>query len=107
MTRASTVRQRVRVEDDPRIGFLRADVARFCDALDDALAPAHRLRLISQLQSALAAATEPALVAAMRAAVEEGWGLRRIGVAVGLSHEKVRYLLAAAPPEEGIAEPES
>lgn len=38
---AERVAQGVRVSDDPRIGFLKADVARFCDGVADP-APAGR-----------------------------------------------------------------
>ncbi|WP_218780805.1 hypothetical protein, partial [Streptomyces caniscabiei] len=38
LTGADPGRQGVRVSDDPTIGFLKADVARFCAGLDD-LAP--------------------------------------------------------------------
>ncbi|MGA4900120.1 hypothetical protein ACPCAJ_20260 [Streptomyces griseoincarnatus] len=81
------------MSDDPTIGFLTADVARFCAGLDD-LAPAIRLRLVVQLRAALAEVTDMALDAGMAAAKAEGWGLRQIGGQVGLSHEKVRYRLA-------------
>jgi hypothetical protein len=81
------------VSDDPTIGFLKADVARFCAGLDD-LAPAIRLRLVVQLRAALAEVTDTALDEGMVAAKAEGWGLRQIGGQVGLSHEKVRYRLA-------------
>ncbi len=81
------------MSDDPTIGFLKADVARFCAGLDE-LAPAIRLRLLVQLRSALDEVTDAALDAGMVAAKAEGWGLRQIGGQVGLSHEKVRYRLA-------------
>jgi hypothetical protein len=35
------------------------------------------------------------------AAQQEGWGLRRIGTFVGVSHEQVRRTLAASPPVVG------
>lgn len=41
----------MRVSDDPTIGFLKADVARFCAGLDD-LVPAIRL-VVVQLREAL------------------------------------------------------
>ncbi|MGW0884697.1 hypothetical protein [Streptomyces sp. NPDC002671] len=86
------------MSDDPTIGFLKADVARFCAGLED-LAPAIRLRLVVQLREALDGVTGSALDAGMAAAKSEGWGLRRIGDHVGLSHEKVRYRLARRPGE--------
>ncbi|MFC5668128.1 hypothetical protein ACFP3U_34825 [Kitasatospora misakiensis] len=86
------------MSDDPVIGFLKADVARFCAGLED-LAPAIRLRLVVQLQQALDEVTDAALDGGMAAAKAEGWGLRRIGDHVGLSHEKVRYRLARASGE--------
>jgi hypothetical protein len=86
------------VSDDPTIGFLRADVARFCAGLDE-LAPAIRLTLVVELQNALGEVTDRALNEGMAAARAEGWGLRRIGTVVGLSHEKVRYRLARAGDE--------
>lgn len=48
------------MSDDPRIGFLKADVARFCAGLDE-LAPAIRLRLVVRLREALGEVTEAAL----------------------------------------------
>ena len=80
----------IRVDEDPRIGFLHADVARFCDGLSDDLAPAQRLRLVAQLRTALSEVTDAALIAAMAAAASEGWGLRQIARAAGMSHEQVR-----------------
>ncbi|GAA2693169.1 hypothetical protein [Streptomyces lunalinharesii] len=91
------------MSDDPRIGFLKADVARFWAGLDD-LAPAIRLRLVVQLREALGEVTDAALDGGMAAAKAEGWGLRRIGDHVGLSHETVRYRLARVPGEpNGLA----
>ncbi|MFB7955842.1 hypothetical protein [Streptomyces sp. NPDC056045] len=52
------------------------------------------LRLVVQLQAALAEVTDTALDEGMAEAKAEGWGLRQIGGQVGLSHEKVRYRLA-------------
>lgn len=93
------------MSDDPTIGFLKADVARFCAGLDE-LAPAIRLRLLVQLRAALDEVTGAALDEGMAAAKAEGWGLRQIGGQVGLSHEKVRYRLAqAADEDEPAGEP--
>ncbi|MFD3937815.1 hypothetical protein ACFWSF_24255 [Streptomyces sp. NPDC058611] len=86
------------MSDDPTIGFLKADVARFCAGLDD-LAPAIRLRLVVQLRQALDEVTDAALDGGMAAAKAEGWGLRQIGAQAGLSHEKVRYRLARVSDE--------
>ncbi|OHV36924.1 MULTISPECIES: hypothetical protein [Pseudofrankia] len=86
------------MSDDPTVGFLKADVARFCAGLDD-LAPAIRLRLVVELRRALDEVTDTALDSGMAAARAEGWGLRQIGGLVGLSHEKVRYRLARAAGE--------
>ncbi|MFE2494158.1 hypothetical protein ACFXKS_28385 [Streptomyces scopuliridis] len=88
------------MSDDPTIGFLKADVARFCAGLDD-LAPAIRLRLVVQLREALGEVTDAALDGGMAAAKAEGWGLRQIGAQAGLSHEKVRYRLARVVDEPG------
>jgi hypothetical protein len=82
-----------RVDDDVTIGHLKADVARFCAGLA-AAAPPERLRLVALLRAALDEVTEQALADGIAAAASEGWPLRRIGDAVGFSHEKVRYLLA-------------
>ncbi len=98
LTAADPGRQGVRVSDDPTIGFLKADVARFCAGLED-LAPAIRLRLVVQLRQALGEVTDAALDSGMAVAKAEGWGLRQIGAQVGLSHEKVRYRLAQASDE--------
>ncbi|MFE4801767.1 hypothetical protein ACFRFL_44190 [Streptomyces sp. NPDC056708] len=99
------------MSDAPTIGFLKADVARFCACLDE-LAPAIRLRLLVQLRAVLAEVTDAALDAGMAAAKAkakakaEGWGLRQIGGQVGLSHEKVRYRLAqSAGRDEPAGEP--
>ncbi|MEU0939368.1 hypothetical protein [Embleya sp. NPDC005971] len=86
------------MSDDPTVGFLKADVARFCAGLDD-LAPAIRLRLVVELRQALGEVTDAALDGGMAAAKAEGWGLRQIGELVGLSHEKVRYRLARRADE--------
>ncbi|WP_327259749.1 hypothetical protein [Streptomyces sp. NBC_01240] len=90
------------MSDDPTIGFLKADVARFCAGLDE-LAPAIRLRLLVQLRAALDEVTDAALDAGMAAAKAEGWGLRQIGDQVGLSHEKVRYQLAQSAGQGELA----
>ncbi|GAB2468434.1 hypothetical protein [Streptomyces incanus] len=78
---------------DPQVGFLRSDVERFCRELGG-LAPALRMRLLEELRGALVGALDEARVEAMAAASDEGWGLRRIGVFCGVSHEQVRRLLA-------------
>jgi len=83
-----------------KVAFLRADVERLCAELAE-LAPALRLRTLTELRAAVDEVTSPALAAAMAAAQEEGWGLRRIGAFVGLSHEHVRRTLAAVPPAVG------
>lgn len=80
-----------------KVAFLRADVERLCGELAG-LAPAVRLRVLAELRVAVDEVTSPALVAAMVAAQEEGWGLRRIGGIVGLSHEQVRRTLTASSP---------
>jgi hypothetical protein len=83
-----------------KVAFLRADVERLCSELAE-LAPALRLRILTELRVALEEVTSPALAAAMAAAQDEGWGLRRIGAFVGLSHEQVRRTLAASAPGGG------
>ncbi|MCM3885648.1 hypothetical protein [Frankia sp. R82] len=83
-----------------KVAFLRADVERLCAGLAE-LAPALRLRTLTELRAAVDEVTSPALAAAIAAAQEEGWGLRRIGAFVGLSHEHVRRTLAAVPPVVG------
>lgn len=75
--------------------FLRADVERFCGELVD-LAPAVRLRLVTELRAALDEVIAAALTSGMVAAKEEGWGLRRIAAFTGVSHEQVRRVLAAS-----------
>lgn len=79
--------------NDPRVGFLCSDVERFCQQLDG-LAPALRMRLLTELRSVLVGVLDEAWVEAMAAAADEGWGLRRIGTFCGVSHEQVRRLLA-------------
>jgi hypothetical protein len=81
------------VDEDPRVGFLRADVARFCYGLDG-LAPAQRLGLVVALRTTLSGVVDAAMVSAMREAVAEGWGLRRVAQHAGMSHEQVRIRLA-------------
>jgi hypothetical protein len=88
------------VDEDPRIGFLRADVVRFCDGLDG-LAPAQRIGLAVALRASLAAVVDAAVVAAMRDAVAEGWGLRLVAQHAGMSHEQVRIRLAQSEDAEG------
>ena len=83
----------VRVNEDPRIGFLCADVVRLCEGLDG-LAPAQRLRLAVQLRDRLDAVVDAAVVESMAAAAAEGWGLRRVARFAGVSHEQVRRRLA-------------
>ncbi|CAO5185793.1 hypothetical protein FAIPA1_50133 [Frankia sp. AiPs1] len=83
-----------------KVAFLRTDVERLCVELSE-LAPALRLRVLTELRAAVDEVTSPALAAAMAAANAEGWGLRRIGAFVGLSHEQVRRTLAAVPPGAG------
>ncbi|MER6076182.1 hypothetical protein ABT187_47125 [Streptomyces sp. NPDC001817] len=85
---------------DPRVGFLRSDVERFCQQLDG-LAPALRMRLLEELRSALVGALDEARVEAMAAASDEGWGLRRIGAFCRVSHEQVRRLLAERQAGDG------
>ncbi|WP_436778355.1 hypothetical protein [Yinghuangia sp. YIM S09857] len=85
---------------DPRVGFLRSDVVRFCAELEE-LAPAVRLRLVEELRGALTGALDAARVEAMAAAADEGWGLRRIAAFCGVSHEQVRRLLAELRPQDG------
>jgi hypothetical protein len=80
--------------DSDWVAFLRADVEWFCGELV-ALAPAVRLRLVTELRAALDAVTTAALTAGMAAAQQEGWGLRRITTFTAVSHEQVRWLLAA------------
>ncbi|MDT0468972.1 hypothetical protein [Streptomyces gibsoniae] len=63
------------MSDDPSSGFLKADVARFCDGLGE-LASAIRLRLVVQLRHALEEVTDAALDGEMAAAKAEAWGLR-------------------------------
>jgi hypothetical protein len=93
----SVVAGQARRVSSEQVGFLRADVERLCGELAE-LAPAVRLRVLAELRSAVEEVTSPALAAAMAAAQGEGWGLRRIGAFVGLSHEQVRRTLAAKAP---------
>ncbi|WP_330260936.1 hypothetical protein [Streptomyces sp. NBC_00539] len=78
------------------IDSLKGDVAEVCAGLGG-LAPESRLRAVAELREALeAVVTGRALDGSMAAARAEGWGLRRIGEAAGLSHETVRGRLAGA-----------
>ncbi|MFJ3841989.1 hypothetical protein ACIPY6_41740 [Streptomyces sp. NPDC090054] len=89
------------MSDDARIRILTADVARFCIQAA-ALAPEQRLQLVTYLRSSLETVTGQALDEGMRAARGKGWGLRRIGRAAGLSHEKARYRLARNGDPNGV-----
>ncbi|MCZ1004140.1 hypothetical protein O1M63_49390 [Streptomyces mirabilis] len=88
------------MSDDARIRLLTADVARFCTETGT-LAPEQRLRLVTHLRHSLDRVTGQALDEGMKAARSKGWGLRRIGKAAGLSHEKVRHRLARNGPPSG------
>jgi len=77
------------------VAFLRADIERFCGELVD-LAPAIRLRLVTELRAALDVVTTAALTSGMAAAEEEGRRLCRIARFTGVSHGQVRRLLATA-----------
>jgi hypothetical protein len=48
--------------------------------------------MVAELRAVVDEVTSPA--SAMASARQEGWGLRRIGALVGLSHEHVRRTLA-------------
>ncbi|MCG5213268.1 hypothetical protein [Streptosporangium sp. KLBMP 9127] len=58
------------------------------------MAPAIRLRRLSELRAMLEEVTSTALIAAMADARGEGWGLRKIGASAGISHEQARRTLA-------------
>jgi len=73
--------------------FLQSDVERFCGELVD-LAPAVRLRTLAELRSALDGVVSAAFISAMVSARDEGWGLRRIALFAGVSHEQVRRMVA-------------
>jgi hypothetical protein len=60
----------------------RADIERCCDELVD-LAPAVRLRLVTELRAALDEVTTAALTSSMTAAKQQRWRLRRIGKFTG------------------------
>ncbi|WP_371786425.1 hypothetical protein [Streptosporangium subroseum] len=79
--------------DSEGVAFLRADLDRFCREIAD-LAPAVRLRRLAELRAMLEEVTGAALMVAMADARGEGWGLRRIGMSAGISHEQVRRMLA-------------
>ncbi|MEV6156838.1 hypothetical protein AB0L53_41480 [Nonomuraea sp. NPDC052129] len=83
--------------DSEGVAFLRADIDRFCWEIVD-LAPALRLRRLSELRAMLEQVTGAALIAAMADARGEGWGLRKIGTSAGISHEQVRRMLAEGFP---------
>jgi hypothetical protein len=81
------------VTESEDVAFIRADVERVCGELVG-LAPAIRLRRLAELRVMVEQVVSEASAAAMADAREEGWGLRRIGQHVGLSHEQVRRLLS-------------
>ncbi|MCA2230253.1 hypothetical protein [Nonomuraea aurantiaca] len=74
------------------VAFVQADVERFCAELVG-VAPAIRLARLAELRVMLED------VVAMAEARDEGWGLRRIGRQIGMSHEQVRRTLAKPLPE--------
>ncbi|MEV0248772.1 hypothetical protein AB0H76_19375 [Nocardia sp. NPDC050712] len=59
--------------------------------------PQQRLETVALLRGSCEELLSPALLEAMAAARDQGWGLRRIGVASHYSHEQVRALLANRP----------
>ncbi|MEW2426043.1 hypothetical protein AB0911_36580 [Streptomyces nigra] len=73
----------------PEIDSLVAEVEQFCGGLER-LSPEARLRLAARLRDELGQVVESAVDASMAAAARRGWGLRRIGRMVGVSHETVR-----------------
>lgn len=72
-----------------QIRSVKSEAARLCAGLE-ALSPARRLTAAAELRRVMEDVTGKALDASMIGARNEGWGLRRIGNAVGLSHETVR-----------------
>jgi hypothetical protein len=80
------------------VAFIRSDVERFCAELVGS-APAIGLRRLAELRVMLDGVVAEASTAAMTDARGEGWGLRRIGRHVGMSHEQVRRLLVDAPSD--------
>ncbi|WP_433234904.1 hypothetical protein ACQPYK_24315 [Streptosporangium sp. CA-135522] len=80
------------------VAFIRSDVERFCHELVG-MAPAIRLRRLCELRAMLDEVVVEASTTAMADARNEGWGLRRIGQHVGLSHEQVRRMLVDTPAE--------
>ncbi|MFB7091494.1 hypothetical protein [Streptomyces sp. NPDC056296] len=77
------------------LGHVKAAVVRYCAELERMPAET-RLRLAAGLREELDPLLAKALDGAMAEASGRGWGLRRIGDAAGLSHEKVRYRLAGS-----------
>ncbi|MEU7458296.1 hypothetical protein [Streptosporangium roseum] len=84
------------------VTFIRADVERFCAELAG-VAPAIRLARLVELRAMLEDVVARASAEAMADARDEGWGLRRIGRQIGMSHEQVRRTLAEPPPAPGRA----
>ncbi|MFF5211020.1 MULTISPECIES: hypothetical protein [Streptosporangiaceae] len=82
------------------VAFVRADVERFCAELVG-VAPAIRLARLAELRVMLEGVVAAASAQAMADARDEGWGLRRIGRQVGMSHEQVRRMLAELSPAPG------
>ncbi|MFG3208038.1 hypothetical protein [Streptomyces sp. NPDC048192] len=83
----------------PEIDSLVAQVERFCGSLRR-LSPEARLRLAARLRDELGQVVETAIDASMTAAARRGWGLRRIGRLVGLSHETVRSRIGRSMESE-------
>jgi alpha-glucuronidase len=80
------------------VAFVQADVERFCAELVG-VAPAIRLARLAELRVMLEDVVATASAEAMAEARDEGWGLRRIGRQIGMSHEQVRRTLAKPLPE--------
>jgi hypothetical protein len=70
------------------------------------LPPLQRLRLLAELRNGLDEASGELVEDAIVAARADGWGLRRIAVAAGISHEQVRRVLADHAAATGKDQPQ-
>ncbi|MFJ9924240.1 hypothetical protein ACIRSF_33685 [Streptomyces rubiginosohelvolus] len=74
-----------------QIDALRNQMEDLCTGLTDAPVT-ERLHALHLLRTTFFAIHDDALTEAVTAARDAGWGLRRIGTAIGLSHEQVRKM---------------
>ncbi|MEU5370559.1 hypothetical protein ABZ362_16520 [Streptomyces sp. NPDC005951] len=78
-----------------QIDALRIQMENLCTDLTGAPIT-ERLDALHLLQTTFSCIHDDALITTVTAARDAGWGLRRIGTAIGLSHEQVRKMTLPA-----------